>query len=78
MRAFTHEFRQGYGSPEVDESFPTVVGATLDDDRRGVHLVVDGLVEGHVHDFDFAGVRNAAGASLVHTTAHYTLNRMPR
>ncbi|MFK7741437.1 MAG: hypothetical protein AB8H80_14060 [Planctomycetota bacterium] len=78
MRAFTHVFQKFYGSPEVDESVPTVTGVTLDDDHQGAYLVVDGLVEGHVHDFDFSGVRAQDGAPLLHTTAHYTLNRIPQ
>jgi hypothetical protein len=78
LRSFTHVFQQAYGSPEVDETAPTVARATLDGDGMGVQLVVDGLVEGHVHDLHCAGVRSANGDQLLHTTAHYTLNRIPR
>jgi hypothetical protein len=78
LRTFTHVYQQGYGSPEVDETFPKIREARLDADGSGVHLVVDGLVEGHVHDLHFDGVRNRDGQKLLHTTAHYTLNRIPR
>ena len=78
LRSFTHHYQKFYGSPEVDETTPVVASATLDDDAQGVHLVVDGLVEGHVHDLHFDGVRSADGAALVHPMAHYTLNRIPR
>jgi hypothetical protein len=77
LRAFTHIYHAQYGSPEVDESFPTVRVATVAEDGMSVQLHIDGLVEGHVHDFEFKGVRSATGQSLVHTTAHYTLNRIP-
>jgi hypothetical protein len=77
LRTFTHVYQEAYGSPEVDETFPTVVEATLDDDGMGVLLRVDGLVEGHVHDLHFDGVRSRDGGTLVHTTAHYTMNRIP-
>lgn len=78
MRSFTHIFQKFYGSPEVDETFPKVTGVTLSADARIVTLTVDGLVEGHVHDFDFTGLRSADDEPLVHQTAHYTLNRIPK
>lgn len=78
LRAFTHIYHAQYGSPEVDESFPTVRSATLGADKQSVHLTVDGLVEGHVHDFEFAGILDAKSRSLIHTTAHYTLHRIPQ
>ncbi|MCB9877844.1 MAG: hypothetical protein H6835_09605 [Planctomycetes bacterium] len=77
LRSFTHIYRQGYGSPEVDETVPTVAAVAVDDDGLGVRLTVQGLVEGHVHDLHFDGVRDTNGASLVHTVAYYTLNRIP-
>ncbi|MGK0156410.1 MAG: hypothetical protein ACI9SE_003379, partial [Neolewinella sp.] len=52
--------------------------ATPSADGRSVTLIVSGLVEGHIHDFDFTGVRSADDEPLVHTTAHYTLNRIPK
>ena len=78
LRSFTHHFQKFYGSPEVDETTPKVTTAVAASDGRSVHLVVDGLVEGHVHDFRFGAIRSAAGDPLVHTTAHYTLNRIPK
>jgi len=78
LRSFTHHYQKFYGSPEVDETTPKVTAAVASSDGRRVHLVVDGLVEGHVHDFRFGAIRSADGAPLVHTTAHYTLNRIPK
>lgn len=77
LRTFTHIYRAAYGSPEVDETFPTVAEVALDADGMGADLVVRGLVEGHVHDLHFDGVRASDGALLVHPVAHYTLNRIP-
>ena len=77
LRSFTHVYQADYGSPEVDETFPTVTAVALDADGAGVLLTVAGLVEGHVHDLHCDGVRAADGTSLVHPTAHYTLNRIP-
>ncbi|MCK5942034.1 MAG: hypothetical protein KAI24_08710 [Planctomycetes bacterium] len=78
LRSFTHHYQKFYGSPEVDETFPKVTAAVASADGRSVHLVVDGLVEGHVHDFTFGAITSQDGRPLVHTTAHYTLNRIPK
>lgn len=77
MESFTHIFRQGYGSPEVDKTTPRVTRATVSSDGRTVDLVVSGLVEGHMHAFELAGMRNAVGKALLHTKAYYTLNKIP-
>lgn len=78
LGTFTHVYQQEYGSPEVDRTTPRVRSATPAADGRSVHLVVDGLVQGHVHEFDLGGVRARDGRALLHTQAYYTLNRIPR
>jgi UDP-2,3-diacylglucosamine pyrophosphatase LpxH len=42
-----------------------------------VRLRVDGLVKGHVHDFDLQPMRSAQGEKLVHVNAYYSLNEIP-
>ena len=78
LDTFTHIYQGGYGSPEVDQTTPTVKAATVSDDGFAVHLTVDGLVQGHVHNFDIAPVRSADGESPLHRHAHYTLNEIPK
>ncbi|HEX5051745.1 MAG TPA: hypothetical protein VFZ65_08240 [Planctomycetota bacterium] len=78
LLSYTHIYQEYYGSPEVDQTTPRVVEAVPSGDARSVRLVVDGLVPGHVHEFDLAGVRSRDGAALLHTKAYYTLNRIPR
>ncbi len=78
LEAFTHYFQQGYGSPEIDRTQPIVKTATVSADGRTVDLVIDGLVEGHVHGFELIGVRARDGRELLHRQAFYTLNRIPR
>lgn len=78
LTTYTHIYQQGYGSPEVDHTKPTVTRASVSDDGLQVHLRIDGLVQGHVHDFDFQGVRSADAEPLVHANAYYTLNEIPR
>jgi hypothetical protein len=78
LTTYTHVYQEGYGSPEVDHTTPTVIRADVSPDGRQVQLRVEGLVPGHVHDFDFQGVRSDTGESLVHTKAYYTLNEIPQ
>ena len=51
--------------------------ADVSGDGLRVHLHIDGLVQGHVHDFDFQHVRSEDSAALVHSKAYYTLNEIP-
>lgn len=77
MTTFTHIYQQGYGSPEVDQTEPSVVGAEVSDDGMQVVLKVDGLVQGHVHCFDLEKIRGSDGGDLLHDNAFYTLNEIP-
>ena len=49
MDTFTYIYQSSYGSPEVDQTTPTVKSATVSADGLKVRLVVDGLVRGHIH-----------------------------
>ncbi|XZE54387.1 DUF7133 domain-containing protein [Planctomycetaceae bacterium SH139] len=78
LSTYTHIYQAGYGSPEVDHTTPTVTAANVSADGLSVHLTVDGLVQGHVHEFDLKAIRAAADATpLVHANAYYTLNEIP-
>jgi len=78
LSTFTHVYQQGYGSPEVDQTKPRVVQATVSEDRLQVDIKVEGLVQGHVHEFDLEPMREPSGGKLVHENAYYTLNEIPR
>ncbi|MBL8898152.1 MAG: hypothetical protein JNM84_11020 [Planctomycetes bacterium] len=78
LQTYTHIYQEHYGSPEVDHTAPRVTRVRLAEDARSAELVVEGLVLGHVHEFDLGALRAADGAPLVHTQAYYTLNRLPR
>lgn len=78
LSTFTHIYQQGYGSPEVDQTTPTVASASVSKGGLQVDLKVEGLVQGHVHCFDFGGVLSAEKGALVHKNAYYTLNEIPR
>ena len=77
LTTYTHIYQQGYGSPEVDHTTPRVVKSVVSDDGLQAHLQIEGLVQGHVHDFDMQRIRSAEGKKLVHANAYYTLNEIP-
>ena len=78
LKTFTHQYQQAYGSPEVDQTTPTVTKAMVAEDGTSVIIDVDGLVQGHVHDFYLPSLRSAEADSLLHTSAYYTLNEIPK
>jgi hypothetical protein len=77
LTTYTHIYQQGYGSPEVDHTTPTVMAVAVSDDGLQVRLKIDGLLQGHVHDFDFELLRSQENAPLLHSKAYYTLNEIP-
>ncbi len=78
METFTHMYRQAYGSPEVDQTTPTITRATVAADGMSVELQVEGRVQGHVHDFHLPVMQSADGEQLLHASAYYTLNEIPQ
>jgi hypothetical protein len=77
LKTYTYIYRSDYGSPEVDGTMPTIKEARVAAAGRSVHLVIDGLQLGHIHDLQAAGVRSATGLPLLHDRGYYTLNRKP-
>ncbi len=78
LKTFTHIYRQGYGSPEVDQTEPKVSNVIVSQDGMKVEIVVDNLVQGHVHDFYLPNMRSAKHEQLLHASAYYTLNEIPK
>ena len=77
LDTFTYIYQSAYGSPEVDQTTPTIKSATVSADGLKVHLVVDGLERGHVHHLVAGGVKSKAGQALWHSEGWYTLNEIP-
>jgi hypothetical protein len=77
LSTYTHIYQAGYGSPEVDHTTPRVMKADVSADGLQVELTIEGLQQGHVHDFDLAGIRSKQGEKLLHANAYYTLNEIP-
>jgi hypothetical protein len=78
LKTFTHMYRQAYGSPEVDQTEPTATAVTVADDGMSVVIQVDGLMQGHVHDFFLPDMRSSDQDQLLHANAYYTLNEIPQ
>ena len=78
LSTYTHNYAAGYGSPEVDHTTPVVTRAIPAKDRMSVDITLDGVVEGHIHDFDLGPMKSAGGETLLHTKAYYTVNEIPK
>ncbi|MDA7916536.1 hypothetical protein N9B94_04805 [Verrucomicrobia bacterium] len=78
LETYTHFYRQAYGSPEVDQTTPKVLQAEVAEDRLSVRLIVEGLVQGHVHEFDVGTLVSLEGEAILHRNAYYTLNEIPK
>ena len=78
LETYTYVYQASYGSPEVDQTKPTITRVTLAPDGRSARLVLSALAEGHVHELHAPGVRSAKGASLLHDAAYYTLFTIPK
>lgn len=77
LETYTYIFQASYGSPEVDHTTPTIISAVGAEDGKSVRLKIDGLQEGHVHEFHCDGIRSHDGLPLLHKEAYYTLNYIP-
>ncbi len=78
LQTYTHIYQQDYGSPEVDQTHPTVTTAEVAPDGMSVRLHIRGLVQGHVHEFHLPALKSRDGEHLLHTRAYYTLNEIPK
>ena len=77
LTTYTHNFSAGYGSPEVDHTTPKVTHAEVSNDGLSVNLVVEGIQESHIHDFNLSAMRSEKQQPLLHTKAYYTVNEIP-
>jgi len=77
MKTNTHHYWRFYGSPEIDQTTPTITEAHVSEDGLQVELVVDGLQKGHVHELHLPGIQTSEGEKVLHPVAYYTLNQIP-
>lgn len=77
IETYTYIYQASYGSPEVDQTKPKILSATVAEDGKSVRLVIDAPQIGHVHELHLPGVRNQSGRPVLHPSAYYTLNYLP-
>jgi glucose/arabinose dehydrogenase len=78
MESYTYRLSERYGGPEEDKLAVNILRADVAADAMSVRLTIDPIRAGYVHELHMPGVRNAAGAGLLHAQAYYTLVRVPR
>jgi glucose/arabinose dehydrogenase len=77
LSTYTYIYQSSYGSPEVDQTTPTIDRVEVAEDGKVVRLTVSKLRVGHVHELHLDGVRSFAGQPLLHPEAYYTMNAIP-
>ena len=69
---------KGYGSPELENIDPEIKVTSVAADGLSLRLKLTPLTKGHVHELDASGLRSTKGLNLLHDTAYYTLNEIPK
>lgn len=80
MSSYTYEYHQTYGSDEM-QTKPVAIQRVNRVNPRTVRLITEPLRSGgmgFVHELEMPGVRDGAGAGLLHPVAYYTLQRVPK
>ena len=76
--AYTYRYSKGYGSPELENIDPEIKVTSVAADGLSLRLKLTPLTKGHVHELDASGLRSTKGLNLLHDTAYYTLNEIPK
>jgi cytochrome c551/c552/glucose/arabinose dehydrogenase len=79
VESFTYKYHPVYGSPPVNTKNCVVKGVKVSADGMKARIVVNNLRENYIHAIKLEGVRELDNSySLVHPTAYYTLNNIPK
>ena len=78
LTSYTYPYHSKYGGEPVDVKTHKIKITEIDANALFVHLKVEGLREGYVHELHANGLRNLKGNPLLHKSAYYTLNRIPK
>jgi len=77
ISTFTHPYHSGYGGPEIEKTTPAVKFVQVSADGMFATLVLNGLIRGHVYEFDLGPLRARDKEELLHRNAYYTVNEVP-
>lgn len=77
VESFTYKYHSNYGSPPINIATHQVKAALVSEDRLEIRLVLDGLREGYIYSINTEGLHSENGDPLLHSTAFYTMNRLP-
>lgn len=79
VESFIYKYHPVYGSPPVNLEENPIKGVKVSDDGMRARIVVDNLRENFIHHISLPGVRARENFySLVHPSAYYTLNKIPK
>jgi azurin len=77
VSSFTYKYHNEYGSPVILNKERKIIGIIPSADGRKVKLVLDSVIEGHVHEIKISNIESQQKQSLLHNAAYYTMNIIP-
>lgn len=77
VNSFTYKYHHEYGSPVIMNRIRKITGIVPSADGKKVKLVLDSLIEGHIHEVRLNSLISQDQKSLLHNTAYYTMNNIP-
>lgn len=77
ISSFTYKYHHEYGSPVILNRERKIVGIIPSADGKKVKLVLDSLIEGHIHEIKISNIESKEKQSLLHNAAYYTMNNIP-
>ena len=77
INSFTYMYHHHYGSPIINNRNRKIIGIVPSDDGRKVKLVLDSLIEGHIHEIKVKELASTEKKPLLHDFAYYTMNNIP-
>ena len=78
IRSYIYKYQHQYGSPIIELKDLKIKGVEVSADRKKVRISIDGIRQFFIHEFTLKGVLNEKGDPLLHETAYYTLNEIPK
>jgi hypothetical protein len=78
VRRFRYPYRRAYGGPALEMTSETPLALDVGADRRSLRVKLPPLVPQRLYHLRAPGLKAEDGSPLLHDTAFYTLNRVPR